>query len=340
MATIDGVVFVNQVPFWLRSLHSTQRKRLNFRADIPDESTFRRILRTIDSGHLSDCVNFWLKGTKIEGKILAIDGKRLCGAHNSGSKPPEILNIVEHGTGEVLGQQLIAGVGQEREAVFKWVSSASLAGCLLTGDALHANKALAELIVSKKGADYLMVIKGNNKNLFAEFKGLKMNERRGDPHYSTFEKSHGREESREIWISTNLGQKGKILKYFTGAQQIGTVIRTQKNINTGKETYETAYIISSQTRIEMNPKQMLEANRGHWTVEAKNHYVKDGFMGEDRSRCRAGNLAHNLATLRNVALKILRRVQIFFCKGKGRQTIPAANRKLKELGGVCKILSL
>ena len=64
---IDGIIYVNQIPQWLGSLRSSQRKRL-------------------------------------------------CGAHNSDSRPPEILNIVEHGTGSVLGQQLIASPGQEREA--------------------------------------------------------------------------------------------------------------------------------------------------------------------------------------------------------------------------------
>lgn len=335
---IDGLIFINQIPSWLKSLHSSQRKRLGFRADIPDESTFRRILRTIDSKHLSDCLNSWLVGTSIEGKVLAIDGKRLCGAHNSDSRPPEILNIVEHGTGVVLGQQLIAKPGQEREAAVQWIANTTLIGCLLTGDALHANKALAEMITTEKKADYLMVIKANNKLIFEDIQNLKMSERRGKPHASTFEISHGREESREIWISTNIGSKGKVSKYFPGAQQIATLVRTQKNLKSEKKSFEIAYLICSRKRTKMSPIQMLEVNRGHWTVESKNHYVKDGFMGEDKSRCRAGNLAHNLASLRNIALNILRIIQVALCNKKGRQTIPAAHRKLKELGGVCKIL--
>lgn len=340
LAMIDGIISINQIPYWLGSLHPSQRKRLNFKATIPDESTFRRLLRTIDSVQMADCVNSWLKGTALEGKILALDGKRLCGAHSSNSKPPEILNIVEHGSGEVLGQQLILGTGQEREAAVKWISNTSLLGCLLTGDALHANKALAEMIVGEKKADYLMVIKANNKIIFEDIKNLKMNENIEKPHASTFEKSHGREESREIWVSTNIGSKGKVALYFPGAEQIATVVRTQKNIKSGKEYFEIAYLITSRKSEEMNPEQFLKANREHWTVESKNHYVKDGFMGEDKSRCRAGNLAHNLATLRNIALKILRTVQIKLCDKKGRQTIPEALRKIKDLGGVLKILSL
>lgn len=312
---------------------------LNFELQIPDESTFRRVLRKVDSIHLSECVNLWLQGTSLAGKTMAIDGKRLCGAHASGDQPPEILNVVEHGSGDVVGQQLIAGTGQERGAATQWIAGTSLAGCLLTGDALHTNKAHAKMITSDKRADYLMVVKANNNSLFEDIKHFKMHESLGVPHAASFEKSHGREESRKLWCSSELCDKGKVSQYFPSAEQIATVVRTQKNLKSGKESIEIAYLITSRTSLKMSPEQMLEANRGHWTVEAKNHYVKDGFMGEDKSRCRAGNLAHNLASLRNVALKILRTIQLKLCLGKGRQTIPAALRKLKELGGVCKILS-
>lgn len=336
---IDGKIYANQIPCWLKSLHHSQRKKLNFKSNIPDESTFRRVLRGVDSVHLSECVNLWLQGTTLAGKTIAIDGKRLCGAHASGSKPPEVLNVVEHGSGDVVGQHLIAGTGQERDAATQWIARTSLAGCLVTYDALHTNKAHAKMITFKKEADYLMVIKSNNKRLYEAIKNLKMQEGPDAPHAVTFEKSHGREESRKLWCSTKLGDQGKVSQFFPGAEQIATVVRTQRNLKTGKETSDIAYLITSRTSLKMSPEQMLEANRGHWTVEAKNHYVKDGFMGEDKSRCRAGNLAHNLASLRNVALKILRTIQIKLCLGKGRQTIPAALRKLKELGGVCKILS-
>ncbi len=79
----------------------------------------------------------------------------------------------------------------------------------------------------------------------------------------------------------------------------------------------------------MGPEQMLKRNRGYWTAEAKNHYVKDGFLAEDKSKCRAENLPHNLSILRNVALKILRKIQLALCTKKSRQTIPAAHKALQ-----------
>jgi predicted transposase YbfD/YdcC len=58
-------------------------------------------------------------------------------------------------------------------------------------------------------------------------------------------------------------------------------------LTSGKKTFEVVYLVTSLLRIEMGPEQMLKRNRGYWTAEAKNHYVKDGFLAEDKSKCRA-----------------------------------------------------
>jgi predicted transposase YbfD/YdcC len=339
LSMIDGCVKMNQIPGWLSELHGSQRKRLGFGSTIPDESTFRRVLRCVDTEKLNTILKPWFEETEIRGKIIAIDGKRMCGAHCSSEKPPEILNIVEHGTGQVIGQEVINSPGNERAAAVKWLANTTLFRCLVTGDALHTSREMAELITEKCNSDYLFIIKGNNKMLFEIMQELKMHESRGTPHASTFEQGHGREESREIWCSTNIGWRGQVSRYFPNAKQVATVVRTQKNLKSGKETFEVAYLITSKSRVEMSPEQMLQVNRTHWTVEAKNHYVKDGFLAEDKSRCRAGYLPHNLSILRNVALKILRKVQLALCTKKSRETIPEAHRALQRAGGVCKLLS-
>jgi predicted transposase YbfD/YdcC len=281
----------------------------------------------------------WFEEAALTGKTIALDGKRLCGAHKYDEKPPELLNIVEHETGNILGQEIISSPGNERASAVKWLSNTSLFRCIITGDALHTTKEMAELITGKCNSDYLFVVKANNKMLFEVMQSLKMNESRGEPHASTCERGHGREETREIWCSKNLGWHGKASSFFPGAKQIATVQRTQKNLSTGKATVEIAHLVTSKSRIEMSPDEMLKLNRTHWSVEAKSHYVKDGFMSEDKSRCRAGNLAHNLSILRNVALKILRKIQLTMCTRIGRATIPQAHRTLQKAGGGCKLLN-
>jgi predicted transposase YbfD/YdcC len=49
------------------------------------------------------------------------------------------------------------------------------------------------------------------------------------------------------------------------------------------------------------------AVRGHWGVEDKLHGVMDVCFREDQSRARTGHVAEKLATLRRLALNLLKR---------------------------------
>jgi len=51
---------------------------------------------------------------------------------------------------------------------------------------------------------------------------------------------------------------------------------------------------------------LLALVRGHWTVENRLHWVRDVTFDEDRSQVRKGNGPRVMATLRNLAISILR----------------------------------
>ena len=48
--------------------------------------------------------------------------------------------------------------------------------------------------------------------------------------------------------------------------------------------------------------------RGHWSIENSEHYVRDETFGEDRSRIRKGSGPQVMATLRNLVMKLIRRL--------------------------------
>ena len=52
--------------------------------------------------------------------------------------------------------------------------------------------------------------------------------------------------------------------------------------------------------------KFARAVRGHWAIENSLHWVLDVQCGEDRSRARRGHAAANLATLRRLALNLLK----------------------------------
>lgn len=54
------------------------------------------------------------------------------------------------------------------------------------------------------------------------------------------------------------------------------------------------------------PQTVAGSIRGHWTIEDRLHYVRDLTIDEDRSRVRTGTGAEVMATLRNLAISLLR----------------------------------
>ncbi len=68
-------------------------------------------------------------------------------------------------------------------------------------------------------------------------------------------------------------------------------------------TCEIAYYVTSRTREEMTPQQLLDATIGHWEgIENGTHYVRDVSFGEDACQIRQPTAARNMVTLRNFAI--------------------------------------
>lgn len=123
-------------------------------------------------------------------------------------------------------------------------------------------------------------------------------------------------ETRRIWTSTRLVQ----YVGFPHVAQIFTIQRERTVIKTGVTTMETAYGITSRPPKRATPEQILDANRGHWSIENRSHYVRDVTFDEDRSQIRTKNGPQVMATLRNFAISLLRLI--------GYKSIPEGNRDM------------
>jgi len=67
----------------------------------------------------------------------------------------------------------------------------------------------------------------------------------------------------------------------------------------------TVYAITSLTAQQADPVLLARWLRGHWAIEAL-HWVRDVSFDEDRSQVRTGNGPRVMASLRNLAITILR----------------------------------
>ena len=86
----------------------------------------------------------------------------------------------------------------------------------------------------------------------------------------------------------------------------------------GKRTVERRYDLSS---LALDGATFARALRGHWGVENQRHWVLDVWFREDQSRARTGYAAENRATLRRLALNLLKRERTKKRGIKGQQLI-------------------
>jgi len=182
---------------------------------------------------------------------------------------------------------------------------ADLAGAVITIDALHTQSDTAQVILGRH-ADYVMTVKGNMPTLFRQLKKLPWAK---VPAASAVTKDHGRRARRTIKVVLAPAWVG-----FAGAAQVAQLRRTvTKN---GKKTVEVVYLITSDRKA--GPAVLAAWVRGHWEIENKLHWVRDVTYQEDKSLVRTGNAPRVMATLRSLAISLLRL--------DGHANIAAANR--------------
>ena len=73
---------------------------------------------------------------------------------------------------------------------------------------------------------------------------------------------------------------------------------------------EVALGITDLTPEEANAAQIGALVRGHWGIETRLHWERDMIYDEDRSQIRTQNGPRVMATLRNTAIGLLRRLQV------------------------------
>jgi predicted transposase YbfD/YdcC len=238
---------------------------------------------------------------------VAVDGKTSKQGFDPEGDPVQMLNVFAQDVKACLGQWPLGSDKSTEPEVLKAHLSELFekypALRLITGDALYAQRNLAELILAS-GHDYLFQIKANQPDILdaAENCFAKVQDHAADAH--TGEKK-GRKEARFLWVDLDNADYVRERLGFAGCRMLLRVDRETKN-RQGKKTRETRYFITSLDPATTTPAQLLKYVRGHWQVENSLHHVKDRWWDEDRHWSRRPGLAERLASLDNVALTLLR----------------------------------
>jgi predicted transposase YbfD/YdcC len=292
---------------------------LTLRNGIPSHDTFNRVFAALDPTEFLDCFLRWTQSLRqtVAQEIVALDGKALRRALNQGQHPKYVVSAWAESNGLVLGQLKVADKSNEITAVPELLRVLELSGCIVTTDAMGCQRKIAREII-EADADYVLALKGNHETVHAEVKsfldatlaeqqtprpvGVQQSRAAATlASFETVEKDHGRLEIRRYYQSDQLGWFAD-RPQWEGLQSVGLVeaIREIK----GQRTVERRYYLSS---LPLGVETFARAVRSHWGVENKVHWIMDVCFREDQSRARTGHAAENLASLRRLALNMLKR---------------------------------
>src|SRR5512146_2290950 len=140
-----------------------------------EESTFRRAFALVSPDVLDQVLGAWLHTRAVQAGgrlVIAVDGKAVRGAKGKDGKAPHLVAALAHGIGAVLGQVAVDAKSNEIPAVRELLKAfASLAGAVITIDAMHTQSDTAQVITGRQ-ADYVMTVKGNMPTLYKRLKKL------------------------------------------------------------------------------------------------------------------------------------------------------------------------
>jgi len=150
---------------------------------IPSDGMMSNLLRRMDSPAFERALQTWAAAWPADAAVagapdvpegISIDGKTLRGARGHEVPGVHLLAAYAARLGVVLNE-VSAGAtkddGGEITAAPALLKSLVLQGKVVTGDAIHAQRALCGLIVNKQG-DYLLTVKENQPKLHTELVDL------------------------------------------------------------------------------------------------------------------------------------------------------------------------
>jgi predicted transposase YbfD/YdcC len=306
----------------------------------PEESTIRRALRAIDADRLDEVVNAWVAAQVAAGRLgqeeavevdfsvmveedgrdedededlgasdavrdaVALDGKTLRGARLDEGRQVHLVSVMTHREGATVAQRNVDTKTNEITAFRPLLEGLDLAGTVVTADAMHAQREHARFLVEEKTAHYLFGLKGNQPSLAAAAARLLS----GAPvAYESHERGHGRTEHRYVSVASVPKALAEELG-FPSAAQFVSVYRERGDLGDRMASDETSYYVTDLSADEAAPAELAHHVRGHWSIENRSHYVRDRTFDEDRSQVRVGGAPQALATLRNLAISVLRLV--------------------------------
>ena len=299
------------------------KKFLKMTGGVPSSQTIERVFSLINPKELETILNDFLltyiKNNPLETEIINFDGRVDRGSsrneteYNTKIKPLNCLNAYSNNYGICIGTEMIDDKTNEIPTIPILLDRLNVKDTIITWDALNTQTANVKKVIDCK-ADYVVPIKGNQKNFYDDLK-LYFNEKKletiiaGNTR-STYKKEL--EKSHSEMIVYEYFQTEDVSWYhdkdnWSKLHSIGMVKKTiTKN---GETNIEERYYISS---LFLNIELFSKAIRNQWSVENKLHWHLDFTFREDKNTTVNKKALMNLQLVNKFTLAVLNKVKPFY----------------------------
>ena len=297
------------------------RKYIKLENGIPHKDTLKRVIAIIDPIQLNLVFYSWLANIVNKknhvfldeiNKIVAFDGKTICGSDNIYNKALHILTAFDTENELALGQLPVDEKTNEIKVMPELVNLLDLKDTIVVADALNCQYEIANAIIGKEG-NYVLALKSNKGTLYDDVKkyfdekSIEQIIAKNELYRKQEEKAHSYIETREYFLISDV----EYLKKYSGKnyqklRSIGMVRKTNYNLNTGEVTTEIRYYINSIYDIDLFSK----AVRKEWSIENNLHWHLDYTLKEDYSTIIDKKVAYNLNIIRKTVLSMLKILEV------------------------------
>jgi len=284
------------------------------RSNMPSHSTYRRIMaHVVYQEEVARLVGEYNQGGE-HGEVYALDRKAVRGMRKKDEETGEyLLSVYDVEQVKVMAQ---VEVGRKENEITKAptaLKSVEISQKVVTGDALHTQKALAAQIV-EQGGDYVFPVKENQPMLYKNIQQLFAPEY-PKPGFGKIQtdfltvqkvnKGHGRIETRILTTSEMLNSYST----WPGLAQVYRLERQfqwWRNGRCYRTSGEIEFGITSLSRPKATPLRILHVRRAHWGIETGLHYRRDVTFKEDATRMTVGETGKVMASINNLVVALIR----------------------------------
>lgn len=272
----------------------------------PDHDRLGEVFAALDAEQFQTCFVNWVASlTGIPADVIAIDGKTSRRSGKKGANPIHMVSALAARQRLVLGQVKVAEKSNEIVAIPKLLDMLALEGAIVTIDAMGCQREIARKIIDRQ-ADYVLALKGNqgtlrdDVELFAKEQKARNFKDTTVSRDQSVDGDHGRIETRRTTVFHDIGW----LRQHHDWPGLEAVVMVESERDIGaKIEHETRFYITSSTA---KADRLGLAVRRHWAVESM-HWLMDCVFRDDECRVRTEHAPTNFATIKHMALNLVRR---------------------------------